>query len=138
MFLSHVTRAKPVLLCTCCICCFVMQNDFGYYVRFECDFIALWSTEMTWAIWLAVSKLWEFTFSWKKLKYTYELRITFFSLLRRKIIIIKEIKYVLRASIACWKPRLRLGFSLICSGILPNVCLGFHQAMKARRTYFIS
>ena len=35
-------------------------------------------------------------------------------------------------------PRLRVGFSLICSRILPNVRLGFHQAMKAWRTYFIS
>ena len=31
-----------------------------------------------------------------------------------------------------------LGFLLICSRILPNVRLGFHQAMKARRTCFIS
>ena len=51
---------------------------------------------------------------------------------------IKEIKNVVRASIACWKtrqslwefssrwkPRLRLGFSLICSRILPNVLLWF-------------
>ena len=33
---------------------------------------------------------------------------------------------------------MRLGFSLICSRILPNVCLGFHHAMKARKTCFIS
>ena len=26
---------------------------------------------------------------------------------------------------------------LICSQILPNICLGFHQAMKAWRTCFI-
>ena len=36
-----------------------------------------------------------------------------------------------------WKPQLHLGFSLICSQILPNVHLGFHQAMKAQRTCFI-
>ena len=36
------------------------------------------------------------------------------------------------------KRRLRLGFSLICSRIFPNVRLGFHQAMKARRKCFIS
>ena len=35
-------------------------------------------------------------------------------------------------------PRLRLGFQLICSRILPNVRLGFHEAMKARTTCFIS
>ena len=34
-------------------------------------------------------------------------------------------------------PRLRLGFSLSCSRILQNVRLGFHQAMKARKTCFI-
>ena len=35
-------------------------------------------------------------------------------------------------------PRLRPGFSMICSRILPIVRLGFHQAMKARRTRIIS
>ena len=28
-------------------------------------------------------------------------------------------------------PQLPIGFLLICSRILPNVCLNFHQAMKA-------
>ena len=59
---------------------------------------------------------------------------------------IKEIKHVISAFIAWWKPRkslrkfssrwnsrLRLGFLLMCSRILPNVRLGFYQAMKARR-----
>ena len=31
-----------------------------------------------------------------------------------------------------------LGFSLICSRILPSARLSFHQAMKGRRTCFIS
>ena len=35
-------------------------------------------------------------------------------------------------------PGLCLGFLLICSRIFPNVHLGFHQVMKARKTYFIS
>ena len=34
--------------------------------------------------------------------------------------------------------RLCLGFSLVCSRILPNICLSFHQAMKAQKTCFIS
>ena len=34
-------------------------------------------------------------------------------------------------------PRLRQEFSPICYRILPNVRLGFYQAMKARRTCFI-
>ena len=35
-------------------------------------------------------------------------------------------------------PRLCLGSSLICSRILPNVRLGFYQAMKAQKTCFYS
>ena len=34
--------------------------------------------------------------------------------------------------------KLRLGFSMICSRILPNVRIGFHQAIKAQRKCFIS
>ena len=34
-------------------------------------------------------------------------------------------------------PRLRLGFSLICSRILPNVRLGFHQAQRTCH-YFLN
>ena len=64
---------------------------------------------------------------------------------------IKEIKHVLRAFIALWKPRQSLWellsrwkastaslSSSICFLILPNVRLGFHQAMKEWRTCFIS
>ena len=56
---------------------------------------------------------------------------------------IKEIKHVFRAFIACWKPRQCLWefssrWKLICYRILLNVRLGFHQAMKARKTWFIS
>ena len=35
-------------------------------------------------------------------------------------------------------PQMHLGFSLICSPILQKVRLGFHQAMKAMKTCFIS
>ena len=31
-------------------------------------------------------------------------------------------------------PLLCLGFSLLCSQVLPNICLSFHQAMKAWKT----
>ena len=34
--------------------------------------------------------------------------------------------------------QLCLEFSQICSQILPNIHLGFHQAMKAQKTCFIS
>ena len=33
----------------------------AFWLVNKCVFIAIWSTKMTWAIWLAVSKLWEFT-----------------------------------------------------------------------------
>ena len=52
------------------------------WLVYKCVFIALWRTKMTWAIWLVVSKLWEFTVSWKELTYTCVLRISSFSLLR--------------------------------------------------------
>ena len=75
----------------------------------KCIFIALWTdTKMTWAIIrLAVTKLWEFTVSWKKLKYICALRISrfFLSVKTENNDLIKEIKHVLRAFIALWKPR---------------------------------
>ena len=56
---------------------------------------------------------------------------------------IKKIKHVLRAFITLAKfvrilKQVHLGFSLICSRILPNIRLGFHKAMKARTTCFTS
>ena len=63
-----------------------------------------------------------------------------FSFLSQKNDFIKEIKHVLPAFVACWKPRqslwLRLGISLICSQILSNVHLGFHLAMKGTEKMF--
>ena len=60
-------------------------------------------------IWLdygSISKLREFTVSCKNLKNAYALRISFFSFLRRKIIILlKKIEHCLCAFIAWWKPR---------------------------------
>ena len=55
---------------------------------------------------------------------------------------VKEVMPVCKNSRAGENARLRLGFSLICSRILPNVRFGFHQAMKARkhvlfRKYFV-
>ena len=51
---------------------------------------------------------------------------------------VKNLGKVCENSQAGENPRLRLRFSLICSRILPNVRLGFHQSLKARRTRFIS
>ena len=58
-------------------------------------FIALWRTKMTWAMLLAVFKLWEF-----KVRASY----TVFLFVKVENNFIKEIKHV-HASIACWKPR---------------------------------
>ena len=56
-------------------------------------------------IWLAVSKLWELTVSWKKLKYTYASHIVFLFAKTENDNFIKEIKHVISAFIARWKPR---------------------------------
>ena len=77
-----------------------------FWVVNMCVFIALWSTKMTSAIWLAVSKLLEFTVSWKKLKYTYAY-IVFLFVTTKNNNFLKEIRHVLRAFIAWWKPRQR-------------------------------
>ena len=57
---------------------------------------------MTWAMWLAVSKLWEFTVSWKKQSYKYAQasNIVFLFVKSENNNSIKEIKHVFRAFIA--------------------------------------
>ena len=78
---------------------------------------------------LTVSELWEFT-----VRASY---IVFLFVNNENNNFTKEIKYVVRASIACWKPRQSLWeFSALES--LPNVRLDFHQAMKVPKTCFIS
>ena len=54
----------------------------------------------------SVSKLWEFTVSWKKLKYTYirASYIVFLFVKAKNNNFIKEIKHVIRSFIAWWKP----------------------------------
>ena len=115
----------------------------AFWLVYNCVFIALWSTKMTLLTSLAVSKLWEFPVSWKKWKFT--LRASYIIFLFVKLEnndFIKEIKHALRAFIGWWKlgkvcensrvcenPRLCLGFSLICSRVLPNVRFGFHEAV---------
>ena len=88
-----------------------------FWLVYKCVFIAPWSTKLTWAMWFDCPELWDLTVSWKKLRYTYALRIMSFSLLKNNNFL-KELKHVLHA--------------------FGKVCLGFHQAMKARRTRFIS
>ena len=90
-------------------------------------------------IWLAVSKLWEFTISLTKEDYIHTRAscIVFLFVKSGNDNFIKEIRYVLRAFTAWWT-RLHLALSLIRSRILPNVCLGFHKTIKHMRKYFIS
>ena len=68
--------------------------------------MALWSMKMTRAIWLPQSKLWEFTVSWKKVAKVYICAsyIVFLFVKMENNNFIKEIKHVVRAFIACWKP----------------------------------
>ena len=91
-------------------------------------------------------------FHLKKWKYTFVLCISSFSLLRWKIIynrnkmlqylwfhnLVKTEVNVYENSWAGENPWLHLGFLLICSQILPNFHLSFHQAVKAERTCIIS
>ena len=94
----------------------------AFWLVYKCVFIALWSTKMTWAMWLSVSKLWEFTISWNKLKYTHALCISSFSLFvgTKNNNFIIEMKHVsLRAFIAGWKTR-RTTASCVFTDLLSN------------------
>ena len=74
--------------------------------QYKCVFIALWSTKVTWAIWLAVSKLWKFPFSWKKENYTFAHHIlSCLSLWKWKFDKRKKESLFMRAFKAWWKPR---------------------------------
>ena len=68
-----------------------------FWLVYKCVFIALWSTKMTWAIWLAVSELWEFTL--------FTSYIIFLFVNTENNSFIKEIKHVVHVFITCWKPR---------------------------------
>ena len=118
------------------------------WLVYKCVFMALWNTKMTWAIiygslCLQVVRITIDNFMNEFKVYIHALYIVFL-FVKTENNFIKEIKHVFCAFIACWKPWQSLWefsifrFSLICSRILPNVYLGFHQAMKARRTCFIS
>ena len=114
----------------------------AFLIGLQVVLIAIWSTNTKSAIWLTVSELWEFT-----VRASY---IVFLFVKTENNNFIKEIKHVLppksveNLSKVCENSRagkslrLRLGFSLICSRILLNVRLSFHQALKARKTCFVS
>ena len=69
----------------------------GFWLVNKCVFIVLWSTRMAWAMWLTVSKLWEFT--------VHASCIVFLFFKTENNNFIKEIKHVVHASIACWIPQ---------------------------------
>ena len=78
----------------------------------KCVFIVLWRTKMTWAMWFAVSKLWEFTVK----VYIRALYIVFLFVKMERNNAIKEIKHVLRAFIAClWRHGEHFSFVKCCS-----------------------
>ena len=65
----------------------------AFWLANKCVFIVLWSTKMTSAIWLTVSELWEFT-----VRASY---IVFFFVKTENNNFKKEIKHLVRVSIAC-------------------------------------
>ena len=69
----------------------------GFWLVYKGVFIALWSTKIMWAMWLIVSKFWEFTVCASY--------IVFVFATTENDNFIKEIKHIVRASIAFWKPR---------------------------------
>ena len=122
------------------------------WLVYKCVFIALWSTKIRGQYgWLCLQVVRIYSFV-KEIKLYIRASYIFFLFVKTENNnFIKKIKHVISAFIDWWKPRqslwefssrwnprLRLGLSLIYSRILPNVHLGFHLAMKARRTCFIS
>ena len=77
----------------------------------------------------------------KEVKVYIRASYTVFFFITQKIILLKKfIKHVLRAFIAWWKPRqcLRRGENPRLLSNSPRLSPRFHQAVKARRTCFIS
>ena len=76
-----------------------------FWLIYKCAFIVLWSTKMTSAIWLTVSKLWEFTVCTLYIVFPFVKTENNNFIKTENNNFIKEMKYVVRDSIACWKPR---------------------------------
>ena len=115
-------------------------------MRFDCVFIVLRSTRTTADMsnmggCLQVVRIYSFK---KEIKVFISASYFVFLIVKKENnSFIKEIKHILRTFLepgenfrkVCEKSgagenlRLRLGFSLICSRILPKVCRGFHQLM---------
>ena len=68
-----------------------------FWLEYKCVFIVLWSTKWREQCSLTVSELWEFT-----VRASY---IVFLFVKNDNNNFIKEIKHIVRASIACWNPR---------------------------------
>ena len=83
----------------------------AFWLVFKCVFIVLWSTKMTWAIWLALSQSCEnLQFHERKLSvHMHFVYIVFLFLKTEYDNFIKEVKHVLHAFIAWWKPRWMFG-----------------------------
>ena len=118
----------------------------AFWLVYKCVFITLWSTKIAWAMWFDCLRVVRIS-----VPASY---IVFLFVNNENNDFIKEIKDVLRASIACWKPwqslwefsskwkpstasrlnsqhtQLRLGFSLICSRILPTFASVFTRLWR--------
>ena len=64
----------------------------AFWLVYKCVFIASWSTKMMWAIWLAVSKLWELSFKKEIKLYILPLYIIFLFVKSENNNFIEEIK----------------------------------------------
>ena len=129
--------------------CYIIYYKIIWIVRaiwlvHKCGFIALWSkkNEMSNMV-CSLSKLWEFTVSWKKLKYTCIPRfvyryIVFLFVKTENNIFIKEIKRVLRAIIAWWKARKSVRFLSDLLSNSPKHSPRFSPGYEGTRTIFIS
>ena len=115
----------------------------AFWLFYKCVFIVLWSMKMMWTIWLAISKLWEFSFTKEIKLYTQaSYTVFFFNTTKNKNFTKEFIKHVQRDFVVWWKSRQSLweissrwmALTVSC----PNFHLGFYQAMKPQRTYFIS
>ena len=100
------------------------MNNTCVWLVYKCVFIARkWREQCG----LSVSELWDFTVRASHIVFLF---------VNNENNFIKEIKHVVRASIARWKLRQSL-FSLICAQILPNVRIGFHRGLWRHGKYVL-
>ena len=60
-FIPYLVTRHEVLRTIIKLCYKITWIVCAFWLVYKCVFIALWSTKMTWAMWLTVSELWEST-----------------------------------------------------------------------------